>query len=320
MASAARACSILLGTLGPRDRFAIQAFDNVVEWMAGDASAHFFAADEAGIVKGDEFLRGIDARGGTELDGAIGAAIEALARGRRRPVRSPVVVVLTDGQVGDESRVLKRIQRELGDARVFTVGIDTAVNDGFLKRLAALGGGTATFVEPGAQLEDALRAVGREIGRPLVVDLRDRGRRRGARRGVDSHRRACRTCSPDAATIGPRPDEESGRVRVRGRFADGGEFDVTVEAREVDLPALHHLWARARVAELEDRFRVGTGRPAAIKREIVDLSIAPLAPYALHGVRRRRRDRGRQSRRDAAQGRPAGVDAGAVGDGGATRR
>src|SRR5205085_1229251 len=65
-----------------------------------------------------------------------------------------------------------RLQSELGDARVFTVGIDTAVNDGFLRRLAALGGGTSTFVEPGGRLEEALQAVGREIGTPLVTDLR----------------------------------------------------------------------------------------------------------------------------------------------------
>jgi len=32
MASAARACALLLRTLGPRDRFTVQAFDNVVEW------------------------------------------------------------------------------------------------------------------------------------------------------------------------------------------------------------------------------------------------------------------------------------------------
>jgi Ca-activated chloride channel homolog len=274
MASAARACSVLLGTLGPRDRFAIQAFDNVVEWMpvAGDASGHFFAADEAGIVKGDEFLRGIDARGGTELDGAVGAAIRALAARSDTAGRAPVIVVLTDGEIGDESRVLKRIQRELGDARVFTVGIDTAVNDGFLRRLASLGGGTATFVEPGLQLEDALRAVGREIGRPLVVDLRVED--------VDA--------GLDAASLAPSrvPDlfagrattaflrtKTSGRVRVRGRFADGGEFDETITAREVTIPALVHLWARARVAELEDRFRIETGAQAQIKQEIVDLSV-----------------------------------------------
>src|SRR5207245_5616267 len=35
MASAARACASLLRTLGPRDRFSLQAFDVVVVWMHG---------------------------------------------------------------------------------------------------------------------------------------------------------------------------------------------------------------------------------------------------------------------------------------------
>ena len=97
---------------------------------------------------------------------------EVIAYMKTNGVGVPVVVVLTDGQVGDESGVLKRLQRELGDARVFTVGIDTAVNGGFLRRLAALGGGTSTLVEPGSRLEEALQAVGREIGTPLVTGLR----------------------------------------------------------------------------------------------------------------------------------------------------
>ena len=68
-------------------------------------------------------------------------------------------------------RVLARIQKEIGSSRIFTVGIDTAVNQGFLSRLAALGEGTSTFVEPGASLDDALRAISREIGAPMIVDV-----------------------------------------------------------------------------------------------------------------------------------------------------
>ena len=173
MTSAATACSLLLRTLGPRDRFAVQAFDDVRDWMD---NGKFLAADEAGLEKGEAFLRTIDARGGTELDAALGDAIAALKflreSGESATGRLPIVVLLTDGQIGGESSVLERLQTMLGEVRVFTVGIDSAVNDGFLKRLAALGGGTATLVEPGSALEEALRAVGREIGAPLVTDLK----------------------------------------------------------------------------------------------------------------------------------------------------
>jgi Ca-activated chloride channel family protein len=255
MSSAARACSMLLDTLGPRDRFAVCAFDDATEWL------DFKAADEAGREAGHAFLRGIDARGGTELSPAMNETLKKL---KGSDGRAPVVVVITDGQVGNESAVLAGVQKGAEDVRVFTLGIDTAVNQGFLKRLASLGGGTATFVEPGTGLEDALRAVGREIGRPLVTDL-----------------------TVDLETASRIPDLFEGRaasvflkvkpgtsVTIRGNYADGKPFETKAKAKAVDLPAIGHLWARARVAELEDQYRLEPGRQAAIQKEIVALAVA----------------------------------------------
>src|SRR5437762_4820540 len=260
MASASRACALLLRTLGPRDRFAVLAFDEVVEWMPGGLQQ----ADEGALERGEKWLRRIDARGGTELDSAMAETLQQIRLGTEGGGRVPVVVLLTDGQVGDESSVLKRLQAELGGTRVFAVGIDTAVNDGFLRRLAALGGGTSTFVEPGARLEEALEAVGREIGAPLVTVLRVSG---------------------DVAELAPArvPDLFAGRpstvffrlsggpVKVTGKLADGGRFEQQIEAREAPLAAIDHLWARARITDLEDEFRAS--RSEAAKKEIVAISI-----------------------------------------------
>jgi Ca-activated chloride channel homolog len=260
MASAARACASLLCTLGPRDRFTLQAFDNVVEWMPGG----FQQADEGAIERGEKWLRSVEARGGTELDLAMREALEQL-RGRGESAgRAPVVVLLTDGQVGDESSVLKRLQSELGEARVFTVGIDTAVNDGFLRRLAALGGGTSSFVEPGARLEDALQAVGREIGTPLVTDLGLHGEVKELAPARIPDLFAGRAAAA-FFRIG------DGRVKITGRFADGSPFEQELEAREAPLAAIDHLWARARIVDLEDEFRAS--RSEVAKKEIVALSI-----------------------------------------------
>jgi Ca-activated chloride channel family protein len=260
MASAARACSILLHTLGPRDRFAMQAFDDRPEWMAGG----FTAADEAGVAKGDAWLRTISDRGGTEMDAALQSAIEAVAQRSEPDARSAVLVFITDGEVGDESHVLKRVQTELGDARIFAVGIDTAVNSGFLKKLATLGGGTCTIVAPGDALDEALRSVGREIGAPIVTDLVIEGGSEFAPSRLPDlfEGRAATvffTCGKGA------------KVRVRGRLADGGTLDVTLTARPTDLPAVTHLWARARIADLEDEFRLTGGRDG-IRRKVIELA------------------------------------------------
>ena len=294
MVWAARACAQLLRTLGPRDRFAIQAFDNAVEWLDQPHRGRWLQADERGLEAGEKYLRTIAARGGTELDGAIGAALELLA-GRGLPAKAaarksdapaapqgaPILVLLTDGQIGDEASVLRRLQLQLGEARVFTVGIDTAVNAAFLTRLAALGGGTASLVEPGARLEDALRGVAREIGAPLVTDLQ--------------------ISAPDllewkgglpAGSLAPAhlPDLFAGRpaaaflrlaqpvpLTITGAHADGSRFTQSVLPREVPLPALAQLWAKARIAELEDQYRLSLAGAAAIPSEQLSAEIVALS-------------------------------------------
>lgn len=270
MGSAARACSLLLSTLEPRDRFAIQAFDDSVEWLTHGENRHFISASEAGIEKGNRYLRTIEARGGTELYLSIGDALQKISV-ERQSTAMPVIVVLTDGQVGDEARILKRIQKEIGDVRVFTVGIDTAVNEGFLSRLASLGGGTSAFVAPGENLENALRAIGREIGAPLVVDVSITDVDTGIEKDSQAPERIADLFAGRSTTV-YFTAKGKGKVRIKGRYVDGSLFEEECEARELELPALAHLWARTRVADLEDNFRTAPDAQSALKAEIIRIS------------------------------------------------
>lgn len=272
MVSAARACSILLAALGPRDRFAIEAFDDRLEWMPAPEGELLVAATEGAVETGHRYLREVESRGGTELDAAVAAALRVFAGREAAAGRAAVLVLLTDGQIGDEHRVLRRLQGELGDTRVFTVGIDTAVNEAFLTRLAALGGGTATFVQPGVGLETALAAVGREIGTPLVVDVAVEDVDAGIDASTLTPSRMPDLFAGRAAAVSLRASR-AGRLRVRGRFADGSPFVEEVVAQPTELPALAHLWARARVRDLEDRYRMELRHQQAIEREIVELAV-----------------------------------------------
>ncbi|MBS1953119.1 MAG: VWA domain-containing protein [Cyanobacteria bacterium SZAS-4] len=280
MASAARACAMLINTLGPQDRFAVQAFDNVAEWM-NQFGNRFVHSDEGGKQQGERYLRGITARGGTEMHNSLQEAIVTMKSRGEPQKRLPIIVVLTDGEVGNESPILKHVQSELGDIRVFAIGIDTAVNDGFLNRLAALGGGTASFVQPGAQLEDALSGIGREIGTPIVTNL--------TLEDIN--------CGLDASSIAPCriPDLFEGRasnaffkfsasklkelanakLKVKGRLTDGGKFVQEVRAKVIDNPALAQLWAKSYVVDLEDQYRISnTHAQSALHAQIVNVAMA----------------------------------------------
>lgn len=273
MTSAVRACSILLNSLGPRDRFNVVAFSYVNEWMlSSDGAADpFLFADETGLFKGEEFLRKINAVGGTELGAALEESLNVLSRRRNRD-RLPLLVVLTDGEVGQESEVLKVVQRTIGDTRLFAVGIDTAANEGVLRRLANLGGGTSACVQPGTSLEEALSAIAREIGEPLItrVEVLDNEAK------VERSSLAPSTI-PDLfagrASMAFFKLDGKGKVQVTGTSADGSRYEQKLKAVAVDMPAIAQLWAKARISDLEDSYRIAGSDRERIKQEIISLAL-----------------------------------------------
>ena len=68
-----------------------------------------------------------------------------------------VLVLVTDGQVGNEDQVLRHLGDGLPGVRL-AVGIDQAVNVGFLRRLAEFGGGRCELAETEDRLDDAMDA------------------------------------------------------------------------------------------------------------------------------------------------------------------
>ncbi|MDQ7824988.1 MAG: VIT domain-containing protein [Candidatus Eremiobacteraeota bacterium] len=258
MKSAAKACALLLNTLGPHDRFAIQAFDDRVQWMTrGEALAWkqlFFSATEAGIARGEKYLRGLSARGGTNIFGALRSALDVLERDNlRKSAGVPVIVLITDGAVGDEMQITRYVRSRGEGVRIFAVGVDTAVNKGFLSHLASLGRGTASFVHPGDGLENALRSIAREIGEPVVTGLEARNH----------------DGSLDDLSLAPGkiPDlfagrastffftmKKEGHIIIKGTCADGREFKELLAPCLEGPPAISHLWARLRLTDLEDRY------------------------------------------------------------------
>jgi Ca-activated chloride channel family protein len=269
IASAARACSSVLASLGPADRFAVLAFSSGYSWLRSEESAGaFLTADQGGIARGQRLLRSIAAGGGTELDAALAEALSALQTPAGSD-RSRIIVLLTDGEVGDEGRILHRLQAMRGDVRVFTVGIDTAVNGGLLQRLAAVGCGTCTLVEPGTRLELALEAIAREMGDPVATKLAV-----DTRGVVDPTPGRIPDLFAGRATTFYFRAQEPQAVTVRGERPDGATFTAGAQPAVVDVPAIAHLWARSRVMDLEDRYRMADDGRDAIKQEIVALSIA----------------------------------------------
>ena len=110
--NALRSC---LRSMGPQDTFNIQAFDDRIEWFSESANP----VVQAAVERADRWLDRIDARGGTDILGAIDSVLTLSSD----PERQRYIVFLTDGAVSADDEALRRVQRQLGRARVFTFGV-----------------------------------------------------------------------------------------------------------------------------------------------------------------------------------------------------
>lgn len=285
MASASKACAILLNTLSPRDRFAICAFDDRREWFdikravssnttAGN-KASLIAADNDGIAGGETFLKSVKPVGGTEMFKALEEATAVFKVRKKNNQRLAIIVLITDGEVADEERLLKHVQTQIGSGRIFCVGIDTAVNSGLLTRLAVLGGGTSALVSPGDELEQALVNIGREIGVPLVtglsLDMSNQGQDISICPGRHQDLFEGRPATFMFALN--KRDEAKSEVKVTGMFAGGTPFEQKVSLTKVSDDALAKLYCRARISDLEDQMRLTPGKMEGAKKELIALAV-----------------------------------------------
>jgi Ca-activated chloride channel family protein len=231
-----------------------------------------------------EWLGTIEARGGTEMELALKAGLALLKRPRKKkgepkptasdaPARDPILVLVTDGQVGDEDRVLARLVKSLGATTLHVVGIDTSANAGLLTRLADSSGGTHDIVESEDRLDEVMDRIQERLVAPIVTDVRLEGD--GIEIVDDSVVPAKRpSLFPGVPLVlrGRVQGAGPGNVTIRGK-KQGGSTWVAVTPHNSQAPGLGALWARGRLQHLSDVYAVGDhGDSEVLEHRIVDLS------------------------------------------------
>jgi Ca-activated chloride channel family protein len=254
MVAARRAAARVVDTLTDDDRFAVLTFDHQID-RPDDLGAGLVEATDRHRFRAVEHLARAEARGGTELMAPLHEGLALLSRGE---ARDRVLVLVTDGQVGNEDQILHDVMPLIGSTRIHTVGIDRAVNAGFLGRLAALGAGRCELVESEDRLDDAMEHIHRRIGAPAVTDISIAA---GGLTLLDDTRSPARLPGiyPGVPLVvtGRYAGTPTGTITVTGRTRDDQTFTTTATAREREEPAITAQWARARIRDLEDRYAAG---------------------------------------------------------------
>jgi Ca-activated chloride channel family protein len=161
---ARRALLLALDRLTGRDRFNIIRFNN----SADSLFAQTQTADPANLAIARQFVRSLHASGGTEMRPALQTALQhdGQARGLRQ------VVFLTDGSVGNERELFELIRNNLGNSRLFTVGIGSAPNSYFMRKAAEYGRGTFTYIGKTAEVMEKTAELFLKLERASLTDIR----------------------------------------------------------------------------------------------------------------------------------------------------
>ena len=282
MVAARRAVARMVDTLTGEDRVTVMAFDNSVE-HCGDAP-HLAPATDRHRWSVLEWLGSIEARGGTQLAAAIEAGFGVFReQGKAEspvnpgPRRDRVFVLVTDCQVGDEDRVIANLVDEIGDVTLFVVGIDTAVNEGLLTRMADSTGGMVEMVESEDRLDEVMDRIHQRLVSPLVSGL-----------GIQP---AGLDIIPESLVPAKLPNlvpgvpvvvrgryrgTPAGGVCVQGRRPTGDVWKEQADAAAVSTGCQGSLWARGRLRHLEDLYAT-RNRALPVKgleKKMVELSTA----------------------------------------------
>jgi Ca-activated chloride channel homolog len=267
---AKRALAILLKALEVGTRFNIYRF--------GSTFASLF---ESSLVYNSErleialkYLSGSNADlGGTE----ILAPLQAIQR-KITAEKTASVVLLTDGEIGNEEQVIDLVRSQNGRLRMFPVGIGNGPNEYFIKQMARITGGAAELISPNERIEPkVLRLFTKVSSNSSIQDLKVDWGTKVLVSKIPSSAYFGETISIfarlDSAKTLPEKITVSGTINKLSR-----NWTADIINTENDDVPVSALWARTKIREFEEPAAVVPGsqqiqrKGEKAKQEIIALS------------------------------------------------
>lgn len=154
--TAVKGARLCLRKLREEDRLQLMAFESEVHFWRRRKG--WQEVNEENLKDADGWLKSLESMGGTELYRAMKEALTF----PRHPGRERIIILITDGQVADESRIAHLIRTKGNDARYVLIGVDTTLNEDLFKQISRDVPTIAESVYPG---EDVGKAVNLQFER-----------------------------------------------------------------------------------------------------------------------------------------------------------
>jgi Ca-activated chloride channel family protein len=225
-----------LAELGPEDRFWLTLFESHFQDFAEKPLKVSDVKRDPNFLS----LRDLGVTGGTNLFPALEHLFDQISVHSAN--RAPIVLLITDGQIGNERAVIKLASKHR-EVPIHTFGIDTAVNDAFLKELAVQHHGTSALVTPNDDIVGTVSRLGYRLRRPVLTNLSVSPGWEPSRPFPDIH-------SNEHVLVALRGPKNGKNFEVTGKLtgAANQSYRFDLVASSAALPRL--LWARQRIGGL----------------------------------------------------------------------
>ncbi|XP_021389692.2 inter-alpha-trypsin inhibitor heavy chain H4 isoform X2 [Lonchura striata] len=163
----------ILQDLRQEDHFSFITFNNkVVEWKSS-----LLPATEENVASAAALVQTLTARGGTDISGALLAAVGVLDKAQGLPEHSvSMIILLTDGQPTSGEKNVEVIQDKVqkaisGKYALFCLGFGFDVSYKFLEKMALSNGGIARRIYENADAALQLQGFYQEVATPILMQI-----------------------------------------------------------------------------------------------------------------------------------------------------
>ncbi len=256
-----------LDTLMPTDRFGILAFSSGY----GEFAAEPLPATANNLAAARLYVKNLQAGGGTEML----PALLHLMRKPQLPGYLRHIILLTDGDLGNEEEIFAALRSDLGNARLYTIAIGSEPNLFLATKMAQFGRGTFTHIADNNEIRSQMAHLFESIESPVLTDVKL------SFEGVDvadiypEHLPDLFAAQP-LLVYGHITRGRAGVVRLTAHAGDE-PYEATIPfdtAKASFHPGITTLWARQRVEDLMDHWRQADPvSQAGIRQSVIDHAI-----------------------------------------------
>jgi Ca-activated chloride channel family protein len=160
---ARRALITALDSLNEADYFNIIEFDSDYTTLFSET----VPVSPEKINAAKQFVESLEANSGTEMYPALKYALSQ----NRDSGRLFQVIFITDGCVGNEAQIFQYIKNNIGDGRLFSIGIGSAPNSYFMRKAAQVGRGTFLHIGSIEEVQDKMEKLFHKLANPVLTDI-----------------------------------------------------------------------------------------------------------------------------------------------------